>query len=135
MKSHLMYKTKLYYVWGTMRDRCYCKNNTAYKNYGGRGIKICDEWRDFVVFYNWAVNSGYKEGLTLDRINYNGNYEPENCRWTDRVTQNNNRRNNRRFLWKGQEMTLAQICNLEKKNYKVVHSRLLRGEQIEKAIR
>lgn len=74
-KKHPLYKK--YY---SMKARCYNPNSLAYKNYGGRGIKICDEWlEDVMNFYNWAINNGYKENLTLDRINVNGNYEPNNC--------------------------------------------------------
>lgn len=86
--------------WYHMLDRCYDKNSKRYKDWGGRGIKVCEEWHNFENFYNWAIISGYK-GLpqkyeSLDRINNNGNYEPNNCRWADAITQNNNKRNSRR---------------------------------------
>ena len=86
-----------------MLDRCYNKNSDRYKDWGGRGIKVCKEWHDFESFYSWAILSGYK-GLSqkyesLDRIDNNGNYEPNNCRWADIITQNNNKRNNRRKKW------------------------------------
>ena len=92
-KKHGMTNTRLYGVWNTMRQRCLNPNNHKYKNYGGRGIKVCDEWlHDFMAFYDWSMDNGYKPGLTIDRINNDGNYEPNNCRWTTMKVQNNNRR-------------------------------------------
>ena len=100
---------KLYAVMNSMKSRCYNENNHAYKNYGKRGITICDAWlNDFDVFYNWAINNGYEEGLTIDRINVNGNYEPNNCRWVDYKTQNNNRRDNVILTYKGKTQSIGQ---------------------------
>ena len=90
-------KERLYGVWSAMKNRCENPNHMHYKNYGGRGIKICPEWHDFITFRNWAVSTGYDENApkgqcTIDRIDVNGNYYPDNCRWVDMKTQNGNRR-------------------------------------------
>ena len=82
-KTHGLSKTRLYTIWHSMKCRCHYPATNQYKNYGGRGIKICDEWeKGFLPFYNWAMSNGYKDDLTLDRINVNGNYEPSNCKWS-----------------------------------------------------
>lgn len=92
-KTHGLSRTKLFYIYQDMKKRCSVKNHHAYKYYGKRGIKVCDEWaNNFMPFYNWATNNGYKEGLTIDRINNNGNYEPNNCRWVTMSIQCKNRR-------------------------------------------
>lgn len=91
-KHNLSY-SKLYKVWQGMKTRCYNGKFIYYKNYGGRGISICDEWKcNFLTFYKWAINNGYQEGLTIDRTNNDGNYEPNNCRWVTRAEQNRNQR-------------------------------------------
>lgn len=101
-------KTKLYSVWLGIKERCIVTSNKSYKNYGGRGINICDEWIDYARFEKWAFSSGYTEGLTIERIDNNLGYYPENCTWAVRYEQNNNRRNNRIVTFKGQKKTLSQ---------------------------
>lgn len=95
--KHGCARTKLYFVWAQMKGRCLNPNNHMYKHYGGRGIKVFPDWlNDFGVFNAWAVKAGYTEGLTLDRININGDYTPDNCRWANMHVQNANKRKNPR---------------------------------------
>lgn len=126
----------LYWRFSRIKDRCYNINNPRYKDYGGRGIKICDEWLDkekgFINFYNWAISNGYKEGLTIDRINVNGDYEPNNCRWATMIQQNNNKRNNIIVKYNNENMTLKQWSDLLNLNYKMVYFNYKRGIKLEK---
>lgn len=108
-KTHGMTHTRLYTKWRGMIDRCYNKNTNGYNNYGGRGIKVCDEWKNnFENFYDWAIKTGYKDGLTIDRINVNEDYSPSNCKWATVKEQANNKRNNCYLDYKGEKRTLKQ---------------------------
>jgi len=88
-----MSKTRLFTIWDNMRRRCYDKGATGYKYYGGRGIKVCKKWQDFIPFKDWALSHGYTDDLTIDRIDNDGNYEPDNCQWITHKDQQKNRRN------------------------------------------
>lgn len=132
--KHGMYNTKLYQTWHNMKQRCFNKNSSHYKNYGGRGIKVCNEWLEFMNFYNWAMSNEYSEGLTIDRIDVNGNYEPDNCRWVDNKTQCNNKRNNHLITYNGKTHTMMEWSRLLNIKYDVLRFRLKRGWDIEKAL-
>lgn len=133
-KSHQYVGTRIYRIWGNMVNRCTNPNNPAYPNYGGRGIMVCDEWRDFKKFLKWATENGYNETLQIDRIDNDGGYFPENCRWTDRITQANNKRSNRITEYGGHVGTLKEIARIYGINYKVLHNRLKLGWDIDRAI-
>lgn len=115
---HGEYKSKLHNVWGGMIQRCTNPKQQYYHLYGGRGIKVCDEWRSYVVFRDWMISNGYKDGLTLDRIDPNGDYCPNNCRLVTMQEQQLNRRNNVRFVYKGEVLTLSQLI----KRYDLKHT-------------
>lgn len=128
-----------------MKNRCYYTEDTAYKYYGGRGIRICDEWlnsekfdgrstKGWVTFQKWALEHGYCDGLTIDRINSNGDYEPSNCRWITMKAQSNNRRSNRLITYKGKTQTLQQWSEEYGFNYDTIIHRLHLGWSVERAI-
>lgn len=126
--KHNCCKTSLYKLWNSMKTRCNNKSVHNYRNYGGRGVTVCDEWNtDFVRFKEWAEKNGYKDGLTLDRIDVNGNYEPSNCRWVTVKQQENNRRNNHYLTIEGVTKTLTEWCELYKAHPSTVINRLNTG--------
>ena len=94
--THGLKGTRLYRIWIDMKGRCYNPKATCHKDYGGRGITVCDEWKDnFQAFYDWAMPNGYRDDLSIDRIDVNGNYEPSNCRWATASEQQKNKRKNK----------------------------------------
>lgn len=139
---HHMTDTRLYKMWEKMKGRCYCKTNRDYVRYGGRGIRICDEWKnDFKVFYDWAIINGYDKNApygvcTLDRIDVNGNYEPSNCRWVNQKEQQRNRRNNKLITYNNETHCLFEWAEIFGINPKLLSQRLIRDKMpFEKAIK
>lgn len=126
-KKHGCANTRLYNIWKTMCQRCFNKNNAKYQNYGGRGISICEEWNDFLSFKEWAINNGYSEVLTIDRIDVNGNYEPSNCRWVTLEMQANNKSNNKIIVYNSMQMTMADFCRKYNLKYKMFSKYLAKG--------
>lgn len=123
--SHHLSSAPIYIVWQNMLSRCNKPNNKSYKRYGGRGIKVCERWYKFENFLEDMP--GWTEGLTLDRINVNGNYEPENCRWATLEEQGNNKRNNRVITIDGVSKTLAQWSKSSGLPVTTIFNRLQRG--------
>ena len=113
----------LYRIWYSMKARCYRQSHNRYKYYGARGITVCDKWLKYEGFYE-DMNKDYKPGLTLDRIECNGNYEKNNCRWATQKEQQNNRRNNIIIDTPNGRMTLAQYADLSGIKYKTLYGRL-----------
>ena len=120
MKKH----SRLQSIFQGMKTRCYNPKDKHYKNYGGRGIRVCDEWNNrervpekdnatkgYLAFKKWALENGYADNLTIDRINVNGNYEPSNCRWITHKEQCNNTTRNRLITYKGKTQTVKQWCD------------------------
>lgn len=109
VRTHGKSKTFIYRVYTHMRGRCCCQTDARYSFYGGRGIKVCEEWlNDFQAFYDWAITNGYQKGLTIDRIDNDGDYEPSNCRWATVKVQANNKSNNHFLEHDGERLTIAQ---------------------------
>lgn len=136
--KHGLTNTRLHRLWRGIKNRCLNEKNPEYCYYGGRGITICQEWLDkdngFINFYNWAMNNGYQDNLTIDRIDVDGDYEPSNCRWANREEQANNTRRNHFIEFNGEQYTLSQFAkkyNVNKKTleYRVKHNLdLIRGK-------
>jgi hypothetical protein len=132
-----------------MKKRCYYTKCNRYNYYGGRGIKLCDEWNDrtiirisgigytkgFLAFKKWALENGYQDNLSIDRIDVNGNYEPSNCRWVTKRVQANNCRNNKYITYKGKTQSMADWCRELGLDYVLMQQRFYKGWTPEKAFK
>ena len=126
---------RLYQIWKGMKQRTTDKNATNFKNYGGRGITMCVEWlQDYEKFKQWAIDSGYQDGLSIERIDNMRGYCPDNCKWADRNEQNNSKRNNRVIEYYGMKRTISQWAKYLHIGESVLRDRLNRGWTIDKAL-
>lgn len=123
--KHNMTGTRLYQIWINIKSRCYRKKNPFYKDYGARGIKMCAEWRDsFESFAEWALSNGYQDDLTIERINNDLDYRPNNCKWIGIGDQANNRRSNIKITYKNETHNLSEWCKIYGVNYDLVYNRI-----------
>ena len=121
-------------IWASIHERCEYEKHPQYHNYGGRGIFVCDEWKDYIPFAKWAFSNGYTHNLTIDRINVDGMYEPDNCRWVTMKEQANNKRTNRIVIYNGREYTLTELAELIGMNKTTLKERLNMGWSVEDAV-
>ncbi len=127
--------TRLYSIWAHMKERCLNPNSISYKNYGGRGITVCDEWKqDFAAFRGWAYANGYSDELEIDRIDNDGDYCPENCRWATRKAQTYNRRSNRYLEHNGRKQTVMEWAHETGISHKTLYDRLKSGWPVDRAL-
>ncbi len=136
--KHGMTNTRIYRIWAGMNSRCSNKNIERYIDYGGRGITVCDEWKGengFQNFYDWAMSNGYREGLTIDRIDNSKGYSLDNCRWATAKEQANNRRTNRIIEFNGESHTSCEWAEIIGIDRNVIENRIDNlGWSIEKAL-
>lgn len=131
--AHHKTGTKLYRIWAGIKQRCFNSNHKNYSRYKGRGITVCNEWKnDFLSFYNWSLKNGYKDGLTIERINNDGNYCPENCRWSTRKEQANNTSRNRFIFYNGEIHTVSEWSKKFGIKYKILEYRINKKLPLEK---
>ena len=132
LTKHGLSDTRLFWCWRHMINRCENPKTKAYSDYGGRGIKVCDEWHDSTLFIKWALENGYQDNLTIDRINVNGNYEPSNCRWVDMKVQSRNKRNNINITYEGETHCLSEWCEIKGIPYDRTQRRYYKGYPLDK---
>lgn len=134
--KHGLRHTRIYRIWLLMKNRCFNNKYYLFKNYGGRGIIVCDEWNnDFVKFYDWSMANGYKDDLTIDRINVNGNYEPSNCRWATILQQNRNKTKTRKVTYKNKTLCIAEWAELLGLKYNTLYYRFRRNNYSEDVLK
>lgn len=126
--------TRLYRIWVNMHKRCYDKNHDSYKWYGGRGIRVCNEWKTFLTFKAWAERSGYEDSLSIDREDGDGNYTPMNCRWQTQKEQMNNVSSNKIITFNGENLTQSEFADKYNLKYHTVTNRLRAGWSVERIV-
>ena len=134
--KHLLSNSRLYKTWSGIKKRCHNSKSKSFSIYGGRGISICKEWdNDFQEFYEWSISHGYRDNFSIDRIDVNGNYYPENCRWVDRLTQANNCRTNHYLTFNGKTQSIAEWARELGVSDSVIRHRLSKlGWSVEKTL-
>lgn len=133
--THKESRSRLYRVWIGMKGRCNNCKNKAYSYYGGRGIKVCQDWDEsYALFRDWALANKYQENLTIDRIDVNGNYCPENCRWVSMKVQMNNTRANRRITLNGETKTMAEWSESTGLSYETIRNRTIKGKPADEVL-
>ena len=133
--KHGDWHTRLYGIWSGMKRRCYVTTCKMYQYYGARGVKVCDQWKnDYLTFKEWALTHGYTDSLTIDRIDADGDYCPENCRWSTYLTQENNRRNNHYVGYQGVTYTVSELARKVGISSNMLNGRLRKGEPLETAV-
>lgn len=134
--SHGGHGTRLYNIWHGMKQRCYDKGCHSFPLYGGRGISVCDEWKhDFTSFRDWAICHGYSEELSIDRIDTNGNYSPENCKWSTQEEQQNNKKNNLLLTLDGETHTAPEWGRMLGIPVHVIYNRIRYGWDVENILK
>lgn len=133
MAKHGMFDTRIYNTWAHMKQRCYNTKNASYKDYGGKGIKVCEEWQDFIPFYNWSMKNGYNDTLTIDRIDNNKDYSPDNCRWATIEQQNNNKSDTILIQYNGKIQSVAKWSQELNIKYSTLMSRINKGIPLDEA--
>ena len=131
---HGMVQSRLYQEWRNMKARCTCTKGKCYSRYGGRGITYCAEWKGFTKFAKWALQNGYADDLTLDRIENDGDYQPDNCRWVSNAEQQRNKCDNHLITYRGQTKTVAEWAQITDINSSAIIRRLWRGWDIAKTL-
>ncbi len=132
-RKHGMTNTKLYAIWRDMRNRCYNKKVDRYINYGGRGIKVCAEWKgNFEPFMKWATANGYEAGLSIERIDVDGDYEPSNCKWIPYKKQARNKTSNVIVDYYGKNICIKELSEITGLNDKMLYARYSRGDRGER---
>lgn len=126
--------SKLHKTWTNMRYRCNNPNCKSYKDYGGRGISVCEEWNSYEAFRDWSLQNGFAEGLSIDRIDVNGNYEPSNCRWVSDKVQHNNTRKNNYLTMNGETHTIQEWSEITGIKWTTLKARIEMGWTVEKAL-
>ena len=132
--THGLSDSRLYRIYHHMQSRCYNQNDTRYKQYGGRGIKIDEEWNTFESFSKWAIENGYNDDLSIDRVDVDGNYSPSNCRWVNSKIQSNNKTNNKYLTYNGETHTISEWADIVNIPYKKLWKRIHNGWNIEKSL-